>query len=84
MALTFAQRREAVVRGLREARKAYRKADTAGEKLERELDRLILRKTIITPEQLQKMTQLYVDYGNLVNMMQGPMAGALLVSQQQV
>lgn len=84
MALTFAQRRDAVKKGLRVARQSYRKADSAGERLERELDRLIQRKTFVTPEQLQKMAQLYIDYGGLVNDIQRYIASAIQISQQQL
>ena len=37
---------------VRATRAVYRKADSAGEKLERELDRLIKRKQLIDPEDI--------------------------------
>jgi hypothetical protein len=36
--------------------------DTAGEKVERELDRLVKRKTLITPDQLRTASDRLVDY----------------------
>jgi hypothetical protein len=62
MAESFAQRRNAVNRALRQVRKSYRVADTQGELLERELDRLILRKTIVSPESLRAVLSRYEAY----------------------
>lgn len=82
MASTYAQRKRAVVAALRKARQLYRQADTAGERVERELDRLVLRKTLISPEQLQKLTRLYSDYANRTSNIQGGLTIALTVAQQ--
>jgi len=79
---TYAQRKRDVVRALRKVRQTYRKADTAGEKLERELDRLILRKTMIVPEQLNKMTQLLNTYGQLVSDIQVSTTTALTIASE--
>jgi hypothetical protein len=68
MAESFAQRRNAVNMALRRVRQQYRKLDSAGEVLERELDRLILRKTIVSPQTL-KSVQVKVDV--LVKMLNG-------------
>ena len=59
MAETYAQRKAAVLASLRRVRQQYRKADTSGEILERELDRLLLRKTLITASSLQATSQKY-------------------------
>jgi len=70
MAESFAQRRNAVNRAIRQVRKAYRQADSLGEQLERELDRLIDRKTIVSPEALRSMYQRYDAYLNAAAQMQ--------------
>lgn len=48
-----AERKSAVNRALRATRRLYRTADSQGESLERTLDRLILRKTRVLPQQLE-------------------------------
>lgn len=60
MAESFAQRRNAVNQSLRRLRQAYRKLDTAGEIVERELDRLIQRKTIVSASNIRSV-QVKVD-----------------------
>ncbi len=61
--MTFAQAKAQANSDLRIARQAYRKADTAGEVVERNLDRLIgKRKTIVTPDQLLPLMQRYEEY----------------------
>ena len=77
MAETFAQRTRAVNASLRRARAVYRKADTAGEILERELDRLILRKTIVTPESMISMATKHLAYVQRVNDMDGALSDAI-------
>lgn len=65
--MTFAQAKEQANKDLRVARQAYRKADTAGEVIERTLDRLIgKRKTIVTPDQLLPLMQRYEQYARKV------------------
>lgn len=72
MAETFVQRRNAVNAALRRVRQAYRKADSAGEVLERELDRLISRKTIVSPQSL-KSVQVKLDvYVKFLNGIESP------------
>lgn len=69
MAESFVQRRNAVNAALRRLRAAYRKADSAGEVLERELDRLIQRKTIVSPASLKSVQvklEVYVKYLNAI------------------
>lgn len=65
--MTFAQARERAEKDLRVARQAYRKADTAGEIVERNLDRLIgKRKRIVTPAQLLPLLERYEKWARQV------------------
>jgi hypothetical protein len=59
---TQGQRRAEGRSAIRKLRQEYRKVDTAGEKVERELDRLVKRKTLITPDQLRTASDRLVDY----------------------
>jgi len=69
--MTFAQARERAEKDLRVARQAYRKADTKGEIVERNLDRLIeKRKTIVTPEQLLPLFKRYEEYARSVMLLE--------------
>jgi hypothetical protein len=74
--LTDAQARNLVIRALRQARRAYRAADTAGEVEERDLDRLIKRKTKINATQLVVLADKYRRYQQLVNAVQIPLTDA--------
>jgi len=74
--LTDAQARNLVIKALRQARAAYRKADTAGEKEERELDRLIKRKTRINAASLATVSQRYKNYLGLTMGAAQPLADA--------
>lgn len=78
--LTDAQARSLVVKALRQARAAYRKADSAGEREERELDRLIKRKTRINANQLLTLAQRYEAYLKLCAQAQIPLANAYEVA----
>jgi hypothetical protein len=65
--MTFAQARARAEKDLRVCRVAYRRADTLGEALERNLDRLITkRKRIVTPEQILPLAQRYESYARQV------------------
>lgn len=65
--MTFAQARARAEKALRVCRVAYRKADTLGEVVERNLDRLIeKRKRIVTPEQLLPLMARYERYARQV------------------
>ena len=65
--MTFAQARARAEKDLRIARVAYRKADSLGEALERNLDRLITkRKRIVTPDQLLPMMVKYERFARQV------------------
>lgn len=50
--MTVYQKKQAVNKGLRNCRKTNRALQSQAEILERVLDRLILRKTLVTPGQL--------------------------------
>jgi len=58
------------VSAIRKLRAEYRKADSAGEKLERELDRLVKRKTLIGPDQLTTLVNRIDDFARLVDSVQ--------------
>jgi len=65
--MTFGQARARAEKDLRVCRAIYRRADTLGEKFERNLDRLInKRKTIVTWKQIQPLYQRYEEYGRQV------------------
>lgn len=72
---TQGERRRQAIAAVRQLRRAYRTADSAGEKLERELDRLIKRKTLISPDSLDTANDLMNGYAaavqNTVNVMVG-------------
>lgn len=61
------ERRRVINKALRQVRASYRIADTAGEKLERELDRLIKRKTTVEIEDINTLERLGQDWYNKVN-----------------
>lgn len=69
--MTFAQAKAQANKDLRLARAQYRKADSAGEIVERNLDRLITkRKTIVTPEQLLPLLRRYENYARKVMLLE--------------
>lgn len=57
--MTYRQRTLQVKSAIRASRKLYRQLDTSLEKLERELDRLINRKTLVGPESLTTLIKLW-------------------------
>lgn len=84
MAETYAQRKAAVLAALRRVRQAYKKADTSGEILEREINRLLLRKTIVTPATLKALSQKYDQFATLTNAVEKPITDALTLSTSYV
>jgi hypothetical protein len=68
--LTDAQARNLVIKALRQARAKYRTADTQGEKLEREFDRLIKRQTRINAASFTTLVKRYTEYTQLVEAIQ--------------
>jgi len=80
MAESYVQRRNLVNRGLREVRKALRAADTQLEILERHLDRLINRKTLVGPESLSRMIKDYTETVRRVEQVSRVMSASLGVA----
>ena len=80
--LTDAQARNLVIKALRQARVAYRAADTAGELEERELDRLIKRKTRINSSSMVTLANRYQKFLQLASAIQQPLADAYTVTAQ--
>jgi len=74
--LSDAQARNLVIKALRKARAAYRAADTAGEAEERELDRLIKRKTRINASSLATVSSRYKAYLAKTALIAVPLADA--------
>ncbi len=65
--MTFAQARARAESDLRVARRAYRRADSLGETVERNLDRLIeKRKRIVTPDQVLPLMVRYEKFARQV------------------
>ncbi len=69
--MTFTQIQSRFIKSLRALRRSYRKTSTAGEKLERELDRLIKREhgQLIQPDDLKTAIKYYEAYWALVDKM---------------
>lgn len=67
---TQGQRRSEAKSAIRRLRQEYRKADSAGERVERELDRLIKRKTLISADQLKTVTDRLETYVRTVDSIQ--------------
>lgn len=78
--LTDAKARNLVIKSLRQTRAYYRKADTAGESLERELDRLIKRKTRINANSLIGINKRYKEYMNAASILQVSLSDANMVA----
>lgn len=57
MASAYVAKKNEIIKSLRQVRATLRANDTLGEKIERSLDRLIQRKTIVTPAQFEKTVQ---------------------------
>jgi len=57
--MTYYQKQQEVKKGLRAARRAERALDSGIEKIERELYRLLSRKTLVEPRTLQKLLSLH-------------------------
>lgn len=59
---TQGQVRQLGISALRQLRRAYRRIDTAGEKVERELDRLVKRKTLVQLDDLATLRRLVDEW----------------------
>jgi len=79
VAETYAQRKSAVLRQVRQTKQALRQLDTQLEKTEREADRLTRRKTLITPQGLDRLIANFEDVIRATNS-----ADAALVSLAQI
>lgn len=64
--ISESERKARIIQSARAARRVYRTADTAGEKMERWLDRQIERKTVITANQAMAVIPLWEDYRSKV------------------
>jgi hypothetical protein len=80
MAESYAQRKNAVNKALRQVRAVYRKADSQGELLERELDRMILRKTIVSPASMDLLDTKYDAYVKAVEAIASVLGAADVLS----
>lgn len=74
--LTDAQARNLVIKALRQARAKYRQADTKGEQLEREFDRLIKRKTRINAASFNTLLTKYTELTAVVDSIQASLITA--------
>ena len=80
--LTDAQARNLVIKALRQARAAYRKADTMAQSEEREYDRLIKRKTRINSSSFATLVKRYQIMCGLVEAIQTPLTDAMNIASQ--
>ena len=80
MPMTDSERRRVDLQGLRGSRRVYRAADTAGEVLERWLDRMIARKTRVTCSQLGPGLLKWEDYRNKVQSLEKSLADVSLMA----
>lgn len=60
--MTDSEAKRLTLQAVRNARRLYRAADSAGEKVERWLDRQVKRKTFLRPDQSEKLYPLYEEY----------------------
>lgn len=74
--LTDAQARNLIIKSLRTVRQYYRRADTIGETVEREVDRLIKRKTRINSASLNTLAARYEQYLKAAEAIQKPLSDA--------
>lgn len=80
--LTDAQARNLVIRALRRARAQYRASDTLAQRYERELDRLIKRKTRINAQSMNTLLGLYRQYNIACDAAQAPLTDAINAASQ--
>ena len=67
---TQSQRRLEGLAAIRRFKAEYRKADSAGERMERELERLVTRKTLISIDSLQSLQKKLEEFIRLVDSLQ--------------
>lgn len=78
--MTYRQLTTLVKAALRKARKAYRSLDTKLEQYERELDRLIERKTLVEPKSLSTLSKLWAEARALNNSAEKTLIDAIATS----
>lgn len=78
--MTYAQQKLRVNAALRQVKKQLRTADTAGEKLERTLERLVKRKTLVGPQSLSICTRQYDVFINAASQVQGRLIDAIAIA----
>jgi hypothetical protein len=78
--MTESELRRLVLQSARNARRAYRRADSQGEIFERWVDRQILRKTRIRSESAQKGTEIYVEFRNRVMALDAAMSDLMIAT----
>lgn len=76
----YVEQKNQINQALRALRRLYRAADSSGEKLERSLDRLILRKTAVYADQLIDTTNLYKEYSGKVQALESGLARLLTIA----
>lgn len=79
---TQGERRSQAIRAIRALRKLMRKSDSAGERLERELNRLISRKTLISPDSLATTGRLLQEYARQIEFLTKGYADAAGIIQR--
>jgi hypothetical protein len=80
MASTYGQAKAGVKSAVRRVRQIYRTADTSGEKVERELDRLIKRKTLITVQTLLALQAKVEDFQSKASNIDKPLQDAMAIA----
>lgn len=78
--MTVFQKKQAVVKSLRNVRRAHRNLQSKAESLERILDRLIDRKTLITPGQMAQLQGPFQAVRNQLASVEGALRDALIAS----
>jgi hypothetical protein len=78
MATTYGQEKANVLKAVRRIRQIYRTADTAGEKLQRELNRVLKRKTLVSVATLQGVQKLIEDYQYKASALDAPLNDAMV------
>jgi len=81
VAETYAQRKGAVLRQVRQTKQALRSLDTQLEKTEREAERLSKRKTLITPSSLDRLIADFEDVVRATNTADGALVSLAQIAR---
>lgn len=73
------ERERNIKQALRQLKQSYRRADSAGERFERELNRLKVRKTLIEPEDVMKLVQLWETWTKVADDTTAAMTAAVSI-----